>query len=111
HDGGATAVVLLPDSPGGRKTTIFFIVCVEELWQGGTASCSPAIEIPDSPAGCMDPFVGVIVTTGILIFEGNAEDDFRIAGDILLEVVRVIGCQCKTAAVDHLVHLIDGFAV
>ena len=59
----------------------------------------------------MNPKVGHEIATGILVLKHDAEDDFRRAGNVFLEVVEVIVGQREFSAVDNHVEGINTLLV
>ena len=103
--------ILLTTSPGILQSGVALLIDVEELGEYDATASSPAREVPAGTASIVDPEVGHKVTASILVLKHNSEDNLGRFADVFLEVVEVIGCQCKLPGIDDDVQRVDTLLV
>ncbi len=73
----AVLSILLTTSPAEVETLVAILIDIKELREDNATTSGPTFEVPTSTAGIVDPEVGHIVATRVLILQGNAEDNLR----------------------------------
>ena len=113
HINGVSTLVLLDTADPAVCITgvIILVISIQELGQGGSASCSPTGKPESGTPGLVHPQIGKIIATGIQILKRNPEDNLGRRRDVLLKIISIIRRQAEFVRFNDHIQLVNAFPI